>query len=137
MYSLDNFSPHLDNKLTFNQNQLTNENLNISKMEYNDILAKWIIFDKKSNSLNINSLKKKTKTPDMPSKRWGHSSLIVNENMLVFGGRNSTRNLANIFAFNLENLFWYKIEPLGQIPPARDSHSTLLVYYIFYKFSSR
>lgn len=92
-------------------------------------IACWFNFNKKSifNSESFSG-KKGSKSQEFPSKRWGHCSVVYNNNMYVFGGRYSSRNLANIFAFNLENLFWYKIEPIGQIPPARDSHSMILVF---------
>jgi len=92
--------------------------------------ACWFNFNKKSifNSKNF-APEKGSKSLEWPTKRWGHCSTVYNNNMFVFGGRYSLRNLANIFAFNLENFFWYKIEPMGQIPPARDSHSMIQVLF--------
>ncbi len=97
-------------------------------LEEKNNIACWFNYTNKSIFSNDTPINKKTnKSLDIPSKRWGHSSLIYNNNMVIFGGRYSTKNLANIFAFNLENYFWYKIEPIGQIPPARDSHTIILV----------
>jgi hypothetical protein len=64
---------------------------------------------------------------DTPSKRWGHTSLIHDNSMLVFGGRHSHRSLVNIYSLDFTTMVWTKLEPLGQTPPARDSHSALLV----------
>lgn len=98
-------------------------------LEDRNEIACWFNFNKKSFLSSENfSGKKGSKSLEIPSKRWGHCSIVYNNNMYVFGGRYSSRNLANIFAFNLENFFWYKIEPIGQIPPARDSHSMILVF---------
>jgi len=101
-------------------------------LEERNQIACWFNFDKKNIMSNENSTNKKaSKSLESPSKRWGHTSLVYNNTMYIFGGRYSSRNLANIFAFNLENFFWYKVEPIGQIPPARDSHSILLVIPYF------
>lgn len=64
---------------------------------------------------------------DTPSKRWGHSCLIHDNSMLIFGGRHSHRSLVNIYSLDFRTLIWTKLEPLGQTPPARDSHSAILV----------
>ena len=91
----------------------------------------WINYLKKKSS-NPNSFdKNRVKNLDYPSKRWGHSSTIYNKKMIIFGGRQSTKSLANIYSFDLDTNTWQKIDPIGHIPPARDSHSTILVrYYI-------
>lgn len=83
---------------------------------------------KSNNSLGRTNISgKPVKQADTPSKRWGHSSIIYKNLMIIFGGRHSQRSLANLYALNLNNLTWSKIEPLGQTPPARDSHSSILV----------
>jgi hypothetical protein len=64
---------------------------------------------------------------ESPSKRWGHSCVIYNKSMVIFGGRHSARSLSNIYLFDFVNLTWNKVDPLGQTPPARDSHSSILV----------
>lgn len=88
----------------------------------------WFNFRKKTNKdFQINNCKKGDKIIDNPYRRWGHCSLYFNNSLLIFGGRHSTRSLVNIYAFDLDNFFWYKIEPLGQTPAARDSHCTIIV----------
>ena len=87
----------------------------------------WYNFKKKSKEFHFTNGKRGDKIIDNPYRRWGHSSLYYNNSLLVFGGRHSTRSLVNIYAFDLDNLFWYKIEPLGQTPAARDSHSAIIV----------
>lgn len=71
--------------------------------------------------------KKSSRSTECPSKRWGHSSVVYNKSMIIFGGRHSHRSLANVYTFDFSNLTWTKLEPLGQTPPARDSHSAILV----------
>jgi hypothetical protein len=87
----------------------------------------WYSFKKKSKEFQFNNGKKGDKIFDNPYRRWGHSSLYYNNTLLIFGGRHSTRSLVNIYGFDIDNLFWYKIDPLGQTPAARDSHCTIIV----------
>ncbi len=121
---------HIKNSLTITSTNQTDKLYSRELQEKNE-LACWFDFNKKTfsnNNENFSATKKSSfKNPEFPSKRWGHCCVVFNGNMFVFGGRYSSRNLANIFAFNLENFFWFKIEPIGQIPPARDSHSMILV----------
>jgi len=109
----------------------TNTNTNIISNKYDNASNEdsvWYIINKnKLNQINIMNQKKPLKTNDHhPAKRWGHSSVISNKQMIIFGGRHSHRSLVNIYSLDLETLTWGKIEPIGQTPPARDSHSALL-----------
>lgn len=61
-----------------------------------------------------------------PSKRWGHSAVLNNKSMIIFGGRHS-RCLSNIYSLSFETLNWSKIEQIGMSLPARDSHSAIMV----------
>lgn len=87
----------------------------------------WINYLNKKNFNSISQSKNRPKNNDNPTKRWGHSSTIYNKQMIIFGGRQSTKSLANIYSFDFESNLWQKIDTLGQTPPARDSHSTILV----------
>ena len=90
--------------------------------------ALWINYNRKLKDFQTYG-KNLGKLLDIPSKRWGHSSLVYNNSIIIFGGRHSTRNLVNIYKFNLENLTWFKLVPLGQTPSARDSHSAIIVNF--------
>ena len=75
----------------------------------------------------VSSNNRKTyKGPEHPSKRWGHSVVLHNNNMIIFGGRHSQRILSNIYSLDFTSLSWSKIEPCGNSPPARDSHSAII-----------
>jgi hypothetical protein len=92
--------------------------------------AIWHNHSKKTTmSGNQQSNRKVVKSSDYPSKRWGHSAVVYNKSMLLFGGRHSTRSLANLYNFDFCTSLWSKVEPLGQIPPARDSHSCIVVSF--------
>ena len=70
--------------------------------------------------------KKKYNGSEHPSKRWGHSVILFNKSMIIFGGRHLQRSLSNIYALDFTTLTWSKIEPCGNPPPARDSHSAII-----------
>ena len=90
--------------------------------------AIWHNIIKKPNNIPIiQNSRRIVKSLDLPSKRWGHSAIVYNKTIILFGGRHSTRSLANIYYLDISTMTWNKIEPLGQIPPARDSHSCILV----------
>ena len=84
-----------------------------------------------NNLIQSNGVKRGVRAYETPSKRWGHSSMINKQSMLIFGGRHSHRSLVNIYSLNFNSLSWTKVEPIGQTPPARDSHSALVVKDIF------
>ena len=62
-----------------------------------------------------------------PSKRWGHSVVLNNRAMIIFGGHHGQRSLSNIYSLDFTTLTWSKIEPCGNCPPARDSHSAVII----------
>ena len=75
----------------------------------------------------ISSSNKKTyHSSEHPSKRWGHSVILFNNLMIIFGGRHLHRSLSNIYSFDFMTQTWSKIEPTSNPPQARDSHSAIL-----------
>ena len=74
----------------------------------------------------VSSSNRKTYKGEHPSKRWGHSAVLHNNNMIIFGGRHSQRILSNIYSLDFTTLTWSKIDPCGNSPPPRDSHSAIL-----------
>ena len=77
-------------------------------------------------SIILSNNRKTYRGPEHPSKRWGHSVVLHNNNMIIFGGRHSQRILSNIYSLDFTSLSWTKIEPCGNSPPARDSHSAII-----------
>ena len=77
-------------------------------------------------SIILSNNRKTYRGPEHPSKRWGHSVCLHNNNMIIFGGRHSQRILSNIYSLDFTSLSWSKIEPCGNSPPARDSHSAII-----------
>ena len=77
-------------------------------------------------SLLTSTIRKSYHNSEHPSKRWGHSAILHNNNMIIFGGRHLQRSLSNVYSLNFSSLTWSKMEPIGIIPLARDSHSAVL-----------
>ena len=77
-------------------------------------------------SIILSNNRKTYKGAEHPSKRWGHSVVLHNNNMIIFGGRHSQRILSNIYCLDFTTLSWSKIDPTGNSPPARDSHSAII-----------
>ena len=77
-------------------------------------------------SIILSNNRKTYRGPEHPSKRWGHSVVLHNNNMIIFGGRHSQRILSNIYSLDFTSLSWTKIDPCGNSPPARDSHSAII-----------
>ena len=46
--------------------------------------------------------------------------------MIIFGGRHSQRILSNIYSLDFNTLSWSKIDPCGNSPQPRDSHSAIV-----------
>ena len=70
--------------------------------------------------------KKINRGADHPSKRWGHSAILNDKSMIIFGGHHPQRTLSNLYSLDFTTLTWSKIEIVGNPPPARDSHSAIL-----------
>ena len=77
-------------------------------------------------SLFSSTTKKTYNSSEHPSKRWGHSAILYNNNMIIFGGRHLQRSLSNIYLLDFTTFNWSKIEPEGNPPSGRDSHSAVL-----------
>ena len=77
-------------------------------------------------SIILSNNRKTYRGGEHPSKRWGHSAVLHNKNMIIFGGRHSQRILSNIYSLDFNTLSWSKIDPCGNSPQPRDSHSAIV-----------
>ena len=50
-----------------------------------------------SLSLFSSTTKKTSNSSEHPSKRWGHSAILYNNNMIIFGGRHLQRSLSTTY----------------------------------------
>eukprot|EP00742_Colponemidia_sp_Colp-10_P007607 GILJ01008199.1.p1 GENE.GILJ01008199.1~~GILJ01008199.1.p1 ORF type:complete len:1333 (-),score=224.94 GILJ01008199.1:1192-5190(-) len=60
-----------------------------------------------------------------PSKRWGHSAVVIENVMWVFGGSGS-KHFNDVRALDLGTLSWSKVQTNGPSPSPRDSHSAVV-----------
>ena len=60
-------------------------------------------------SLLSSTIRKSYHNSEHPSKRWGHSAIIYNNSMIIFGGRHLQRGLSNIYIFSFKNFSKNKI----------------------------
>ena len=63
-----------------------------------------------------------------PSARSGHSAVIVNGNMYIFGGKNDdSEKLNDLWKFSLTDELWTELQPTGEIPFERSGHSMTVI----------
>ncbi|EFA79421.1 RING zinc finger-containing protein [Heterostelium album PN500] len=77
-----------------------------------------------------------------PEGRAGHTAIAYNNQLIVFGGHNSSRNkyYNSVLTFNIDTGNWDQPTCDGAVPPARGSHSTFQVgnhMYVFGGFDGK
>ena len=94
-------------------------------------LNEAILFNNAQWFIHSNEHKSHKKGKGGPAKRWGHSSVVKDHRLLIYGGngRNprNTRHWQCFYELDLSEWEWNKLEPANRAPPIRDSHSALLV----------
>lgn len=63
-----------------------------------------------------------------PSPRYNSSAVYdsVTNSMIIFGGRNTSGNLAEVWSFNLTTKTWTNITPSDTSPPPRFAHTAVI-----------
>lgn len=66
--------------------------------------------------------------PMLPPARFGHSALLFERRLFIFGGRDHKGPLKDLFELELESetMQWQRPEPAGLPPPASSKHSAAL-----------
>eukprot|EP01133_Synstelium_polycarpum_P021128 gene21128-25382_t len=71
----------------------------------------------------------------VPSRRWGHTAVVVGEEMLVFGGMKDTSFYRNVVAYSFSTRKWHQVSsPNNAHPHGRQYHGCEVVgrrMYIF------
>uniref|UniRef100_A0A4W3HQQ3 Kelch domain containing 3 n=1 Tax=Callorhinchus milii TaxID=7868 RepID=A0A4W3HQQ3_CALMI len=63
-------------------------------------------------------------SPEVPYMRYGHTAVLVDDAIYVWGGRNDTEGACNVlYAFDISSHSWTTPRVGGVIPGARDGHS--------------
>jgi len=84
-----------------------------------------IIYNLKTNVWNKVKLADNAKRP---CARSGHSAVLQNNIMYVFGGKaDNSLKLNDLWAFNLQSLVWTQIKPVDDVlPETRSGHSACI-----------
>lgn len=63
-----------------------------------------------------------------PLGRWGHTSTLIKDNrVFVFGGRNNDVFFNDLHILDLELMAWSTPQTTGPVPSARSNHVSLLI----------
>lgn len=57
-----------------------------------------------------------------PKARDSHTCVNVGDSLILFGGNGGSYNFNDLNKFDLKTQKWSKLEPTGDIPPAREGH---------------
>lgn len=75
-------------------------------------------------------VKTSSESSQRPSPRWGHSSCVVKDEVILFGGYASTQKpnidsvyMNDMWSFNTISMEWTEIKTSGQIPTHRSNCS--------------
>ncbi|XP_027983851.1 kelch domain-containing protein 3 isoform X2 [Eptesicus fuscus] len=73
--------------------------------------------------------------PVVPYMRYGHSTVLIDDTVFLWGGRNDTEGACNVlYAFDVNTHKWSTPRVLGTIPGARDGHSACVLGKTMYIF---
>lgn len=161
-YGFNNQFQNTSNYSTFNTKNISplnasSTNLASSNNKSNNILRLQVLLEKskwfnvykkikrnKRLNENENTVEVINKQPgnnetlyyfgESPSKRWGHTANTLNNKMIIFGGRHSSKSLGTMHIFDPENLTWSKIENGVNWPLTRDSHTSVIYNNELYIF---
>ncbi|XP_062953826.1 kelch domain-containing protein 3 isoform X3 [Cynocephalus volans] len=74
-------------------------------------------------------------TPLVPYMRYGHSTVLIDDTVFLWGGRNDTEGACNVlYAFDVNTHKWSTPRVSGTVPGARDGHSACVLGKIMYIF---
>ncbi|XP_016149383.1 kelch domain-containing protein 3-like isoform X1 [Sinocyclocheilus grahami] len=72
---------------------------------------------------------------EVPYMRYGHTAVLVEEAVLIWGGRNDTEGACNVlYAFDVTQHRWFTPKISGTVPGARDGHSACVLGKAMYIF---
>mgnify|MGYP000875849883 FL=1 len=105
--------------------------LSQSKEQANPLSGEPISFNNAQWYIRDNEHKSHKKGKGGPAKRWGHSSVLKDSRIFIYGGNGRhPRNIRHwqcFFELDLYEWDWTKYEATNKPPPVRDAHSGLLV----------
>ncbi|XP_047653324.1 kelch domain-containing protein 3 isoform X3 [Phacochoerus africanus] len=73
--------------------------------------------------------------PVVPYMRYGHSTVLIDDTVFLWGGRNDTEGACNVlYAFDVNTHKWSTPRVAGTVPGARDGHSACVLGKTMYIF---
>uniref|UniRef100_A0A8B9Z4E1 rRNA biogenesis protein RRP36 n=1 Tax=Buteo japonicus TaxID=224669 RepID=A0A8B9Z4E1_9AVES len=65
---------------------------------------------------------------EVPYMRYGHSAVLIDDTVYIWGGRNDTEGACNVlYAFDVNTHKWFTPKVSGMVPGARDGHSACVL----------
>uniref|UniRef100_A0A669Q157 rRNA biogenesis protein RRP36 n=1 Tax=Phasianus colchicus TaxID=9054 RepID=A0A669Q157_PHACC len=65
---------------------------------------------------------------EVPYMRYGHSAVLIDDIVYIWGGRNDTEGACNVlYAFDVNTHKWFTPKVSGMVPGARDGHSACVL----------
>ena len=99
------------------------------------IFCRWVEVPKpKSYDEEPESLEEMDEIFNWPYQRYGHTVSAHGKNVYLFGGRNDNYPCNNLYVFDTQTYKWSRPSVTGDIPAARDGHSSCVIdnnMYIF------
>ncbi|KAM9808465.1 kelch domain-containing protein 3 isoform 2-T3 [Syngnathus typhle] len=72
---------------------------------------------------------------EVPYMRYGHTAVLLDETIYLWGGRNDTEGACNVlYAFDVNTHRWFTPKISGTVPGARDGHSACVLLKAMYIF---
>ena len=97
--------------------------------------CRWVEVPKpKSYDEEPESLEEVEEVYNWPYQRYGHTVSAHGKNVYLFGGRNDNYPCNNLYVFDTQTYKWSRPSVTGDIPAARDGHSSCVIdnnMYIF------
>ena len=99
----------------------------INKNDKKLLLTKQIIDKKKNENLNEEEISDTSLLPLFPSLRRNHVSLLIGNNLFIYGGINQEKNyLGDCWIYDFEKQEWKMLEFTGRYPPPLAHHCACL-----------
>ncbi|XP_074166969.1 kelch domain-containing protein 3 isoform X2 [Sminthopsis crassicaudata] len=72
---------------------------------------------------------------EVPYMRYGHSAVLIDDTVYLWGGRNDTEGACNVlYGFDINTHKWFTPRVSGTVPGARDGHSACVLGKNMYVF---
>lgn len=101
--------------------------------EFVDIILRW------SGKDQSTELQARAANPDVgiPPGRYGHTSVVVDDKLYVFGGQGQFGCLNDLWCFDFERCSWSRVDAAGEPPAARTGHCACVSNGVMFVFGGK